>query len=1183
MATRPTVSTKTSGSSAGDPNNTLSYQEVNALTGAATDHATELEGVAATLTQHGTAITANANAITGETTARAQGDAATLATIRGGVASDGDTLAKLRALISGLSAIVGGSAADPDSIVNTVTELLAVFATYSEGVDIATLLNSKVAISAIVDNLTSTNGAVPLSAAQGKALKTLLDGITSYTDAALVASHTTQIATETTNRTNADTALQNQLNATNATVAGKEAAGTAAALDTALLATIRDGVAGAGDTLAKQYALIQAINAIIGGSAADPDFIVNTVTEILSVFATYPEGMDLLAALAGKVATADVVNTLTQTAAGKVLDARQGAALKALIDTITLASLGGSAALTPTATKTTAYTAAIGELALMNVPGGGAALTLPAAPADKAQVGYRAIGATTAVPLVVTAGGTDTIGTAGATSAGTPMADEIVVLQYQASAGRWLAVSNVKTMASLDARYRGTWNVRPVTTAATAANNDYLLANTSGGTYAVAAPAPVANGNWGLKWIAGTVPPTLSGTFNSAVTISVLDQAVELISDGTTWYRQVRPSLAQLPDYPAVTDARYGAGGAAAAAALARRTFGLVLPAIKAVSRFYNEGSALATAFVLHPSGTGLASPTEGTVASGYLPLSEEVNGVKTTRLDVKLKWDATQTGASIDVVLGDAGTGYKVTIANSGANVVVTFPSGATVSGPLAASGTVDANVSFATGNGGITCSFHVLGTPTSLATATNPYRVPVYEFAKCTKPRLLHLYLSNNSAACRVTGLLFNAKGWDGDPGGQLLTRTVLVNASGNPGNGDGLQNRDNNSLIVLPERATPASLLKVAHFFHGRTQVDKAIIDLSVGDAGETARQLLLGGYALISSTGGYNGTVREADWWGNPTGLARCAEVYDELIQNTANVGKEYLVGWSMGGTSAANYLRQYGSRIGAVWLSCPALDLEESGSALAVQVSSALKSSLDNAYMSWYVSLVAANTADPQTDTGTNWRQIATPGGVPQVGFRNYTLATVSSAVTASTSVPTSAGTRFYPGDTVHFKYSGQTRRVVLQATGQTANINVDAPVTLVSGEPIAVLRPDGRFGSDYTWMSRPTTEWTASTQGAGAIVLRKSANLALDVRPHNPARHADVYAELGVPFRLYVGGVDAAGNDGILNNAPMYAFRDAVNALTPGLVTLTQTTGNQGHLSAGTLSATDTKALFDAN
>jgi hypothetical protein len=109
--------------------------------------------------------------------------------------------------------------------------------------------------------------------------------------------------------------------------------------------------------------------------------------------------------------------------------------------------------LTPTATKTAAYTAAVGDLAMMNVAGGATALTLPSAPADKAQVGYRAIGATNTTPLTINRGGSDTIGTAGATSASIPLADETVIVQYDAANTRWLQIANARTQASVDARY----------------------------------------------------------------------------------------------------------------------------------------------------------------------------------------------------------------------------------------------------------------------------------------------------------------------------------------------------------------------------------------------------------------------------------------------------------------------------------------------------------------------------------------------------------------------------------------------------------------------------------------------------------------------------------------------------------------------------------------------------------
>ena len=80
--------------------------------------------------------------------------------ILGGVNSAGDNLSKLYTLIQSLtttiqslSAIVGSSSPDADNIVNTVSELLQVFSTYQEGVNILTLLNSKVDSSSLTTSL----------------------------------------------------------------------------------------------------------------------------------------------------------------------------------------------------------------------------------------------------------------------------------------------------------------------------------------------------------------------------------------------------------------------------------------------------------------------------------------------------------------------------------------------------------------------------------------------------------------------------------------------------------------------------------------------------------------------------------------------------------------------------------------------------------------------------------------------------------------------------------------------------------------------------------------------------------------------------------------------------------------------------------------------------------------------
>lgn len=120
-----------------------------------------------------------------------------------------------------------------------------------------------------------------------------------------------------------------------------------------------------------------------------------------------------------------------------------------------IAAFGAASKLTPTATKTAPYTAAVNDLAVMNVAGGATTLTLPTAPADKAQVAFLAIGATAAAPLTVNRGGSDTIGPSGATSVTAVFANEVTVYQYQAASTRWLPVANVKPQAALDARYSG--------------------------------------------------------------------------------------------------------------------------------------------------------------------------------------------------------------------------------------------------------------------------------------------------------------------------------------------------------------------------------------------------------------------------------------------------------------------------------------------------------------------------------------------------------------------------------------------------------------------------------------------------------------------------------------------------------------------------------------------------------
>lgn len=105
----------------------------------------------------------------------------------------------------------------------------------------------------------------------------------------------------------------------------KENAGTAESLVTQLIDGATD------NTLKKLQDKITAINAIIGGSTADGDDIVNTVAELLAVFSLFPEGADMVTLLTAKLNTSDVYNALDRVLEGKALDARQGKVLNDLI------------------------------------------------------------------------------------------------------------------------------------------------------------------------------------------------------------------------------------------------------------------------------------------------------------------------------------------------------------------------------------------------------------------------------------------------------------------------------------------------------------------------------------------------------------------------------------------------------------------------------------------------------------------------------------------------------------------------------------------------------------------------------------------------------------------------------------------------------------------------------------
>lgn len=98
--------------------------------------------------------------------------------------------------------------------------------------------------------------------------------------------------------------------------------------------------------------------------------------------------------------------------------------------------------LVPTAKKTAAYTAAAGDLVLVNAATANVPITLPTAPLDRTPVGVKVVGQTGAFVGQVITGGTDVFtDTSGATQRDLQLNQQLM-LQYQASAGVWHIISD---------------------------------------------------------------------------------------------------------------------------------------------------------------------------------------------------------------------------------------------------------------------------------------------------------------------------------------------------------------------------------------------------------------------------------------------------------------------------------------------------------------------------------------------------------------------------------------------------------------------------------------------------------------------------------------------------------------------------------------------------------------------
>lgn len=113
--------------------------------------------------------------------------------------------------------------------------------------------------------------------------------------------------------------------------------------------------------------------------------------------------------------------------------------------TAAIAGVSGAGNLTPTATKTTAYTAAALDLVLCDATAGTFAVTLPTAPADGTRIAVKKVDNSANNPTVA-CGASDTF-ESGSTSFAIATQWRTVVFQYHA--GVWYAVAMYVSIASL--------------------------------------------------------------------------------------------------------------------------------------------------------------------------------------------------------------------------------------------------------------------------------------------------------------------------------------------------------------------------------------------------------------------------------------------------------------------------------------------------------------------------------------------------------------------------------------------------------------------------------------------------------------------------------------------------------------------------------------------------------------
>ena len=248
----------------------------------------------------------------------------------------------IRLLISGLTDRLNALADSDDTTLDQLSEVVAYIKANREL--LASITTDKVSVSDIIDNLTTNVSNKPLSAAQGVALKALIDAISipdklpspnalTFTGAATGSYDGSKPFTVNIPSLAVDDSLTMAGQAADAAAVGNRLSSLSEEIDTTSESKVSAHNTGT-DAHSDIRLLISVLKDRLNALADSDDTTLDQLSEVVAYIKSNRGLIDAITT--SKVSVADIVDNLTTNIANKPLSAAQGVALKALIDSISV-------------------------------------------------------------------------------------------------------------------------------------------------------------------------------------------------------------------------------------------------------------------------------------------------------------------------------------------------------------------------------------------------------------------------------------------------------------------------------------------------------------------------------------------------------------------------------------------------------------------------------------------------------------------------------------------------------------------------------------------------------------------------------------------------------------------------------------------------------------------------------